>query len=128
VRWLRSASSTTGSGSEKTPGTRTTAGPAWASRSSEVDTKLLHAALWRAIRRKHAGDYHLAAMLRIWWQSRDGSGRISLFKGLAACALASVLPDRWFSHLVVGLRNYSHASGRSDMRFRQAGNGLNKAA
>ena len=100
---------------------------AWPSRSSQVDTQLLHAALWRAIRRKHAGNYHLPAMLRIWWQSRDGSGRISLFKGLAACALAGVLPDRWFSHLVVGLRTRSQASARSGMRLRLTKDGLNGA-
>ncbi len=99
----------------------------WPSRSSQVDTQLLHAALWRAIRRKHAGNYHLPAMLRIWWQSRDGSGRISLFKGLAACALAGVLPDRWFSHLVVGLRTRSQASARSGMRLRLTKDGLNGA-
>jgi glycosyltransferase involved in cell wall biosynthesis len=85
----------------------------WLSRSSGVNINRLHAALWRSIRGKHANSYRPLAMLRLWWQSRDGSGRISLWKGLAAYMLARVLPDIWFSHLIVGLRNRAHAAVRS---------------
>jgi glycosyltransferase involved in cell wall biosynthesis len=63
-----------------------------------------HAALWRAIRRKHADAYRPWAMLRLWRQSRDGSGRVSLAKGLGAYALAILLPDVWFSRLIGGMR------------------------
>lgn len=63
-----------------------------------------HAALWRRIRRKHAAAYRPLAMLRLWWGSRDGTGHVSLAKGFAACLLAAILPDAWFSRLVTGLR------------------------
>jgi GT2 family glycosyltransferase len=63
-----------------------------------------HAALWRAIRRKHAETYRPWALMRLWWQSRDGTGRVSLAKGLAAYALTALLPDAWFSRLIAGLR------------------------
>lgn len=64
-------------------------------RSSRV-----HARLWRAIRRKHAALYRPWTMLRLWRQSRDGSGRVSLVKAFTAYALATVLPDAWYSRLV----------------------------
>ncbi len=63
-----------------------------------------HAALWRAIRRKHAAAYRPRAMLRLWRESRDGTGQVSLVKGFAAYVLATILPDAWFSRLVVGQR------------------------
>ncbi len=63
-----------------------------------------HAALWRAIRRKHAAAYRPWALLRLWWQNRDGTGRVSLAKGLAAYTLAALLPDAMFSRLIAGLR------------------------
>ncbi len=68
-------------------------------RSSRV-----HARLWRAIRRKHAELYRPWTMLRLWRQSRDGSGRVSLVKAFVAYVLASVLPDAWYSRLVGILR------------------------
>jgi GT2 family glycosyltransferase len=70
-----------------------------------------HAALWRAIRQKHAGLYRPLALLRVWWNSRDGSGRVSLAKGLTAYALAALLPDLWFTRLVVGMRRRTLLEG-----------------
>ncbi len=64
----------------------------------------LHGQLWRTIRRKHADLYGLPAVLRLWWKSRDGTGSISLGKGLGAYALAMVLPDTWFSRLIAAMR------------------------
>jgi glycosyltransferase involved in cell wall biosynthesis len=65
----------------------------------------MHGALWRYIRRKHPDVYRLPAMLRVWWASRHDKGEISLAKGLAAYALAVLLPDALFSQLVGRLRN-----------------------
>ena len=58
------------------------------SRSTEIDTKRLYGGLWRHIRERHAESYTMAAMMRLWKASRDGSGRVPLWKGVAACALA----------------------------------------
>ncbi len=77
----------------------------WPSRSSDVNKRRLHAKLWRLIRAKHAGDYRLSAILRLWWQSRDGTGAIPLWKGLAALTLAHLMPDAWFSRLIAGMRS-----------------------
>ncbi len=68
-------------------------------RSSRV-----HAALWRSIRRKHPELYRPWAILSLWRRTRDGSGSISLAKGLAALFLTTILPDAWYSHLAVSLR------------------------
>jgi glycosyltransferase involved in cell wall biosynthesis len=84
----------------------------WHSRSSDVNKRRLHAKLWRLIRAKHAGDYRLSAILRLWWQSRDGSGAIPLWKGLAALTLAHLMPDAWFSRLIAGMRSRTQ-HGRS---------------
>jgi len=91
----------------------------WQSRSSDVNRKHLHAELWRLIRNKHAKSYRLPEIFRLWWTSRDGTGVIPLWKGLAACVLAHVMPDAWFSQLVNVLRNRSH-SGRRAARMRSA--------
>lgn len=80
----------------------------WHSRSSEVNEKHLHAKLWRLIRMKHPESFRLSRMLQMWWTSRDGTGAIPLWKGLAAYALAHLIPDAWFSHLITGLRHRTH--------------------
>ncbi len=64
----------------------------------------LHSALWRRIREKHEAAYRLPAILRLWWRTRDGSGQVSLMRGLAQYALARLLPDAWFSGLIGILR------------------------
>jgi glycosyltransferase involved in cell wall biosynthesis len=64
----------------------------------------LHATLWRSIRRKHPQLYRPWAILSLWRRTRDGSGSVSLAKGLAALILTTILPDSWYSHLVVSLR------------------------
>jgi glycosyltransferase involved in cell wall biosynthesis len=84
------------------------------SRSSSVNGNRLHAMLWRTIRHKHAQSYSLAAMSRLWMASRDGSGRIPLWKGLAAYMLAHLLPDAWFSWLIAELRGRADTSPRPD--------------
>jgi glycosyltransferase involved in cell wall biosynthesis len=84
----------------------------WFSRSSSVNRNRLHARLWRSIRHKHADSYSIAAMLRLWMASRDGSGRIPLWKGLTAYVLAHLLPDAWFSWLIVELRGRADTSAR----------------
>ncbi len=63
-----------------------------------------HAALWRMIRSKNAALYHPAELLRLWWHSRDGTGRVSLAKGLFAYALTALLPDAWYTGLIGRLR------------------------
>jgi glycosyltransferase involved in cell wall biosynthesis len=63
-----------------------------------------HAALWRAIRRKHAAVYRPLAFFHLWRVSRDGTGTVSLAKGLAAYAMATLLPEAWFTYLVGRLR------------------------
>jgi glycosyltransferase involved in cell wall biosynthesis len=71
-----------------------------------------HAMLWRRIRHKHAEAYRPMALLRAWWQSRDGTGRVSLAKALAAYALTALLPDAWYTRLVTGLRRRRLLEGR----------------
>lgn len=59
-----------------------------------------HGRLWRAIRRKHAALYRLPALVRLWRETRDGSGRVSAGKAIAAYAMSALLPDALFSRLV----------------------------
>ncbi|MGH9805862.1 MAG: glycosyltransferase family 2 protein [Terriglobia bacterium] len=101
----------------------------WLSRSSGVNTKYLHASLWRSIRRKHADSYRPLAILRLWWASRDGTGLIPIWKGLTAYFLAFLLPDYWFSQLIAGLRNRAAAELRPDAgRLRFSRDGLTKVS
>jgi len=67
--------------------------------SNAVNTKQLYAKLWREIRTRHAESYRVAAMTRLWLRSRDGSGRIPLWKGLTGYLLALILPDNAFNEL-----------------------------
>ena len=61
---------------------------------------------------KHADLYRPRSVLRLWRATRDGSGRVSLHKGMAALLLAAVLPDALFSRLVAGMRRRSLLEGR----------------
>jgi glycosyltransferase involved in cell wall biosynthesis len=79
------------------------------SRSTEIDTKRLYGGLWRHIRERHAQSYTMAEMLRLWRTSRDGSSRVPLWKGVAACALARVLPDAAFNLLIARLHRRPRA-------------------
>jgi len=79
------------------------------SRSTDIDTKRLYGGLWRHIRERHANSYTMAAMLRLWNASQDGSGRVPLWKGLVACALARVLPDAAFNLLIARLHRRPRA-------------------
>ena len=67
-----------------------------------IQAKRMFAKLWqRQLRGKHPGSYRLFSMLRLWWISRDSSGRYSLLKGLTGYLLALMLPDAAFNHLFV---------------------------
>lgn len=84
----------------------------WSSLSAEVDKKHRHAELWRVIRSKHPDSYRLPTMFRIWWTSRDRTGEIPIWKGLAAYTLTHLMPDAWFSWLIAGLRSHRHRGRR----------------
>lgn len=88
--------------------------PETTSRSSTVNKKHLHARLWRYIRRNHADDYRPLALLRLWWTSRDGTGRIPLWKALGAYVLALLLPDSYFSRLITGMRSRAPAGSLAE--------------
>jgi glycosyltransferase involved in cell wall biosynthesis len=64
----------------------------------------MHAELWRRMRVKHKELYRLPALLSLWWRTRSQAGRVSLGRALALLALATFLPDRWFSALVYSVR------------------------
>lgn len=80
------------------------------SRSTEIDSKRLYAALWRNIRERHAESYKVPAMLRQWRESRNSTGRVPLWKGIAAYLLALVLPDAVFNLMIAHL----HRGARAD--------------
>ena len=74
-----------------------------------------HAAIWRRIRRKHASAYRPLAMLRLWRESHDSSGRddpghVSALKAAMAYLMAVLLPDGFFSALIA-LRRQRHLLG-----------------
>jgi hypothetical protein len=60
----------------------------------------LHSELWRRIRSKHPEAYKLPAVLRLWWTTRDGSGRVPLLRALSQYAAAQFLPDAWFNNVI----------------------------
>jgi glycosyltransferase involved in cell wall biosynthesis len=69
------------------------------SRSSQ-----LHAKLWRRIRERHKKLYRLPAVLKLWWRTRSIPGELTLFRALNLLALATLLPDSWFSALAHRVR------------------------
>ena len=72
----------------------------------------MHGKLWRSIRCKHADLYRLPAMLRLWRESRDGSGQISLLKGFSAYLLTNILPDACYNCLIGVRRKRRLLEGR----------------
>lgn len=48
-------------------------------------------------------------MLRLWQATRDGRGRVTLWKGLAAYILALLLPDFLFNQLIARLHRRHRA-------------------
>ena len=80
------------------------------SRSTVIDNRRLYAALWRYIREQHAGSYTVRSMFRLWRDTRDGTGRVPLWKGVAAYLLALVLPDATFNLMIAHL----HRGARAD--------------
>jgi len=79
-------------------------------RSAAIDRKRLYGPLWRYIRDKHADDFRLPAMLKLWRQSKGRCGKVPLWKGLAAYGLAMALPDAIFNQLIARL----HRGQRAD--------------
>lgn len=69
------------------------------SRSSQV-----HAALWRSMRLKHAALYRPLAILKLWWRMRNSNRHVSLAKAVTALVLTTVLPDAWYSRMIVARR------------------------
>ena len=80
------------------------------SRSTVVDRKRLYGALWRYIREHHPQYYTVRAMIRLWRETRDGTGRVPLWKGIVAYLLAQVLPDAIFNLMIARL----HRGPRAD--------------
>ena len=72
----------------------------------------LHGRLWRAIVASTSTFTGRCRCCRLWQATRDGSGRVSLRKGVAALLLATLLPDALFSRLVAGRRRRSLLEGR----------------
>jgi glycosyltransferase involved in cell wall biosynthesis len=65
----------------------------------------MHAELWRRMRAKYPNLYRLPALLRLWWDTRSIRGELSLLRAMNLLAFATILPDRWFSALVHGVRS-----------------------
>lgn len=86
------------------------------SRSRGVDRKRLYGRLWRQIRARHPDLYRPTAMLRLWRQNAHGNGRVRLWKGLAAYALAQLLPNVLFSALIARLHRH-HRADRSALAY-----------
>jgi glycosyltransferase involved in cell wall biosynthesis len=84
-----------------------------------------HARLWRAIRRKHAALYRPWTVLKVWWTQRGTNAHVSLQKALAAYLMTLVLPDKWFTYLVVGLRRRHLIAGHRPAYTGQAPVALN---
>jgi glycosyltransferase involved in cell wall biosynthesis len=72
----------------------------------------LHAALWRAMRVKHAALYRPFAVLKLWWQTRGGNSHVSLAKAIAALGMATFLPDSVYSRMVAERRRRMLLEGR----------------
>lgn len=88
------------------------------SRSSQV-----HAALWRSMRTKHAAQYRPFAILKLWRATRGGNSRISLAKAALALVLTWVLPDAWYSRLIMEHRRRKLLEGRLPSLTSQSSNG-----
>jgi glycosyltransferase involved in cell wall biosynthesis len=73
----------------------------------------MHAELWRRMRRKHRDLYRLPSILRLWWQSRDLPGDLTLWKALNLLTMASLLPDECFSALIHRVRAIKMARERA---------------
>jgi glycosyltransferase involved in cell wall biosynthesis len=77
-----------------------------------IQAKRMFAKLWRELRSRHPQSYRLFAMIRLWSQTRDGSGRYSLFKGMAGYLLALTLPDAAFNQLFLSLQRGRRRTGQ----------------
>ncbi|MGN6572506.1 MAG: glycosyltransferase family 2 protein [Pseudolabrys sp.] len=94
------------------------------SRSTDIDSRRLYAALWRYIREHHADSYTVPAMRKLWRETRDGTGRVPLWKGVAAYLLALVLPDAMFNLMIAHL----HRGARADRPDVASGRGAPAAS
>jgi glycosyltransferase involved in cell wall biosynthesis len=78
-----------------------------------------HAEIWRRIRRKHTAAYRPLAMLRMWCESRNGSGNddpghVAPLKAIVAYLMAVALPDSLSSTLVALRRQRNLIGGRRE--------------
>ena len=76
-------------------------------RSSQV-----HAALWRSMRAKHAAHYTPLAIVRRWRTARGDNSHVSLAKAFIVLGLAKMLPDAWYSRLIMEHRRRKLLEGR----------------
>jgi glycosyltransferase involved in cell wall biosynthesis len=65
-----------------------------------------HVRLWRYMRQKHRDAYRLPSLVRLWWRTRDGTGKVSLARALVQLLLASVLPDALYGAMMTALRSH----------------------
>jgi hypothetical protein len=61
----------------------------------------------------------------VWWTQRGTNAHVSLQKALAAYLMTLVLPDKWFTYLVVGLRRRHLIAGHRPAYTGQAPVALN---
>lgn len=59
----------------------------------------MHGVLWRRIRDKHRDAYRLAAVLKLWRDTRSEPGRLSLAEALGILMIANFAPESWFTAL-----------------------------
>jgi GT2 family glycosyltransferase len=67
----------------------------------------MHGTLWRRIREKHCNAYRLPALVKLWSRTRSVPGQLGLPQALAILAIATFVPNSWFTaftHFVRGRR------------------------
>jgi glycosyltransferase involved in cell wall biosynthesis len=69
----------------------------------------MHAELWRRMRVKHREIYRLPALIRLWWTTRHIPGELRLSRAMTLLAMATLLPDAWFSALIHRVRAFKMA-------------------
>jgi glycosyltransferase involved in cell wall biosynthesis len=80
-------------------------------------SSLMHAELWRRIRKKHRSLYRLPALIRLWWTTRNIPGDLRLTRAINLMIMATLLPDAWFSALIHRVRAFKMARGQAPAQF-----------
>jgi glycosyltransferase involved in cell wall biosynthesis len=62
-------------------------------------TTRMHGTIWRGIRTKHAELYRIAALVRLWRQTRPMRSNVSAGTAAGLLLSASLLPETWFNNL-----------------------------